>query len=307
MRLSDFLGGLGIAVPFYPSIARMLDSDSGAILLAQLWFLSPSRADDDGWMYVGRDEIEKTLGMARRRQESARKSLVTAGVLEERKAGMPRRTEYRVDFDRLETLWCEAAARHGGAKRTAMTVQNGPSILSIVKTKKESGAVGTLPGIAAAPATAAAVIGGALDGLPPKRLRDLGGDDLRPLLDLWADTWRKPRNRVLFSDVRRAAWRKAIDQGVKPSDFAKAILGMRHDDWPERRDRCDWPYVLRHLDRWTSLYDDNGAPTDDSPDRAGTKTVEGVRVPLDYEWDAGDKHMMTTGHRFDLKGRQWVK
>ena len=118
----------------------------------------------------------------------------------------------------------------------------------------------------------------------------------------WAVVWNKNQKRTTVNIERKKTWAKAMGEGHKPSDFLKAIYGMRHDTWPERKNRNGWTYVLRHIERWIELYDDKGRAFDQPID---TKEIKGVIVPFGYEWSQEDEHLLQMGKRFDIKTEKW--
>ena len=83
-------------------MAHALGSVTAALFLCQLIYWDPKATDPDGWVWKTRDEIFQETGLSRREQETARKQLVDAGVLEEKRRGVPARLFYRVDLDQLE-------------------------------------------------------------------------------------------------------------------------------------------------------------------------------------------------------------
>ncbi len=95
-------------VAYYPKLAARFGSTS-AILLAQLFYwtkrqIERGRMGHNGWLYKSMRELREETGMGRWEIESARRRLLTEGVLETHVAGMPRVTYYRINFDRLVSV-----------------------------------------------------------------------------------------------------------------------------------------------------------------------------------------------------------
>ena len=161
------------------------------------------------------------------------------------------------------------------------------------------------------------ILGGALDAEAADRgAKFLPHSQLMVLLQRWAQLWSKSPHNLRMTPQRLRAWRQALHEGWKPSDFAKAIHGMTLDDWAERSEYSDWPHVARNMGKWTALYARHagkGASPDAAPVRVPTrlfKTRNGVatRVPSDYAWDdAKDGFMADGGYTFDITERKWVK
>ena len=76
---------------------------TGALMLSQAIYWSKRTNNADGWFYKTMEEWASETGMTRSEQESARKKLVSAGVLEEKKKGVPCRLFYRVNMDAIRT------------------------------------------------------------------------------------------------------------------------------------------------------------------------------------------------------------
>jgi len=76
---------------------------TGALMLSQAIYWSKRTVNADGWFYKTMEEWASETGMTRSEQESARKKLVNAGVLEEKKKGVPCRLFYRVNMDAIRT------------------------------------------------------------------------------------------------------------------------------------------------------------------------------------------------------------
>lgn len=87
---------------YHPSVARALDSVSGAIFVEHIAFWQSK--SDDGWAYRTQEEIEERTALQVRHQHRIRKQLRESGVLQEVKRGVPQRLYYRLDYDNLEAL-----------------------------------------------------------------------------------------------------------------------------------------------------------------------------------------------------------
>ena len=59
---------------------------------------------DAGWFYKTQKEIRDETGLTREEQETARRRLISAGVLEEDRRGVPAKLYFRVKADALELL-----------------------------------------------------------------------------------------------------------------------------------------------------------------------------------------------------------
>jgi len=70
-----------------------------AILLAYL--INWSGENNDGWVYRTQEEIEADTALSPYQQRRARQKLASAGVVEEKRQGVPARNYYRVNTDKL--------------------------------------------------------------------------------------------------------------------------------------------------------------------------------------------------------------
>jgi hypothetical protein len=74
---------------------------TGALFLSQLLYWSDRGSEGNGWIYKTQAEWTDETGMTRREQETARRQLREAGVIEESYKGLPAKLFYRINFDAL--------------------------------------------------------------------------------------------------------------------------------------------------------------------------------------------------------------
>jgi len=106
---------LGRPVAYQPSLTLLPGvSVQAAIFLSQALFLgnTPTAQKRGGWFWKEQqgdcDSWEAETGMSAKQQVTARRQLVAIGVLEEKRQGVPAKTWYRVDCERLAQLLAEA-------------------------------------------------------------------------------------------------------------------------------------------------------------------------------------------------------
>lgn len=333
MSLRNLICGLGHRIDYFPRLSNKLDGDpSTAIVLQQLLYWSDEdskrnfKADDEGWVDVRAADAENDLGMSPKILRRCKKSLEVLGIIQTRQAGMPKRSQARVITTALEQWWIGVndevgTGMHSRAQRSPLVVPKGhhlslPKVTtapSSINTKQEEQASKSEVlsfGLSEAsePETSfEKILAGVHDGTELERLLACPPCLMEPLLARWASMWGKSGARVGLTERRRKAWRQALREGSSPSTFAKALVGMKFDDWPERPRHCDWHLISRDVFRWIELYDENDGRTVPANDEAGTKTVKGVRVPHGYVWNHHDDHCRDQGHSFDLKLGRWVK
>ncbi len=115
-------------ISFYPVLAHLTWSVKCALLLghALSWTRHYARHEPqrDGWFWQTKEQWEDATGLSRHEQLHARQSLRDLGILIEEGRGMPRRTWFRIDLDKLATVlgthigrdvhqwsWSESAVR----------------------------------------------------------------------------------------------------------------------------------------------------------------------------------------------------
>lgn len=101
-------------IAFQPSFVGLGAGVTGAVLLSQLVYWQNRM---DGWFYKTQAELTTETGLSRYEQEGARKKLVTAGVLEEDRRGVPAKLYFRVNKNRLEALLIQYAENQQSSMR----------------------------------------------------------------------------------------------------------------------------------------------------------------------------------------------
>jgi len=95
-------------VAFHPNLARIAGSLKAGLFLGQAMYwqnrVPPGR---DGWWWHTQDEWEEETTLGRRECETVRKTLKHLGLLQVVKRGMPCKTWYRVNLERLAVLLVE--------------------------------------------------------------------------------------------------------------------------------------------------------------------------------------------------------
>lgn len=103
----------GDYITYFPSLTPVCGSYKAAAMLsvALAWTRNwlHRHPEREGWFWKTRDEWLRETGLSRREQESARKALMTLGLLREARRGMPARMHYRLDLDCLLALLASTA------------------------------------------------------------------------------------------------------------------------------------------------------------------------------------------------------
>lgn len=113
-EIKDLLAILGSRyVAYYPALASVTGSPKAALMLGHAMYMTrvvmekqPVRA---GWFWKTSAEWKQATGLTVRELETARRTLVTAGVLSEERRGMPAKLWFRVNLDELAKGLCEMA------------------------------------------------------------------------------------------------------------------------------------------------------------------------------------------------------
>jgi len=113
--VSNFLQLVDRPIAFQRSFVRLGVGITGALLLSQIVYWQ-NRMEGQ-WFYKTQADLEEETGLTRYEQEGARKKLVSCGVLEEAKRGIPAKLYFRVNQERLEELLV-GKSQHTGVGKT---------------------------------------------------------------------------------------------------------------------------------------------------------------------------------------------
>jgi hypothetical protein len=105
---ADITNLLDRPIAFHRLFVQLTGSVTAALMLSQALYWQKRCPSDDGrdagWWYKSRDDWSEETGLTRREQETARKKLVSLGLLQERLAGNPARLWYFLDGTKLTNL-----------------------------------------------------------------------------------------------------------------------------------------------------------------------------------------------------------
>ena len=92
-----------IPVSFHRCLVPVTGGITSALMLSQaIWTTHALEPAAEGWFMRSQEEWTEETGLSRWEQETARRALRRAGLLEERRFGMPARLWFRV---RAEAVW----------------------------------------------------------------------------------------------------------------------------------------------------------------------------------------------------------
>ena len=84
-------------VSFHRCLVPVTGGITSALMLSQaIWATQALDPTDEGWFIRSQEEWTEETGLSRWEQETARRALRRAGLMEERRFGMPARLSFRV-------------------------------------------------------------------------------------------------------------------------------------------------------------------------------------------------------------------
>lgn len=196
MRPSDHLFDFGRPVAYYPGLVKHLGSVNAVLLFCQFFYWSDKTENDIG-VYKSVEDIEKETGLSYREQATARKQLITKGVLIETHKRLEHRIYYRIDRDRLDALLSMADCE----------TCNSPNADSAVRGVRET-------------------------QFDPTEITTETTSEIKTNVDLVFDHWRvamsSPRSKL---DGKRQRLIKSALKNYNVDDLKSAIDGCRASPW----------------------------------------------------------------------------
>src|SRR5919106_1907425 len=98
-RVKDLLPNR--TVGYSPDLARIVGGATTGLFLSQLLFLSDKGADPSGWVYKSEAEMGRETGLTKREQQTARRKLLTLGVIAIERRGFKFSYHFRIVWERL--------------------------------------------------------------------------------------------------------------------------------------------------------------------------------------------------------------
>jgi hypothetical protein len=88
-------------VGYSPDLARMVGGATIGLFLSQLLFLSDKGANPEGWVYKSEEEMGKETGLTKREQQTARRKLLSLGVIVIMRGGFRNTYHFKVIWEKL--------------------------------------------------------------------------------------------------------------------------------------------------------------------------------------------------------------
>jgi hypothetical protein len=88
-------------VGYSPDLARIVGGATIGLFLNQLLFLSDKGANPEGWVYKSEQEMGRETGLTKREQQTARRKLLSLGVIAIMRGGWKNTYHFKVLWERL--------------------------------------------------------------------------------------------------------------------------------------------------------------------------------------------------------------
>jgi hypothetical protein len=88
-------------VGYSPDLARAVGGATIGLFLSQLLFLSDKGANPEGWIYKSEAEMGRETGLTKREQQTARRKLLSLGVIQIERRGFKFTYHFKVIWERL--------------------------------------------------------------------------------------------------------------------------------------------------------------------------------------------------------------
>src|ERR671919_181060 len=98
-RVKDLLPNR--TVGYSPDLARAVGGATIGLFLSQLLFLSDKGANLDGWVYKSEQEMGRETGLTKREQQTARRKLLSLGVIAIERRGFKFTYHFKIMWERL--------------------------------------------------------------------------------------------------------------------------------------------------------------------------------------------------------------
>jgi hypothetical protein len=111
-------------VGYSPDLARAVGGATIGLFLSQLLFLSDKGADPNGWIYKSEVEMGRETGLAKREQQTARRKLLSLGVIAIERRGFKFTYHFRIVWERLYQVIAQSQRTQNVSTTPAQRLQN---------------------------------------------------------------------------------------------------------------------------------------------------------------------------------------
>lgn len=124
MRASDLLLDFGRPVAYFPGLVKRLGSVNAVIFFSQIFYWQ-DKADSKLGVYKTSEEIESETGLSYREQLTARKHLVSRGILVETNKRLEHKIYYLIDCEKLDCVMSQPIENTPNAQSATGESHNG--------------------------------------------------------------------------------------------------------------------------------------------------------------------------------------
>jgi hypothetical protein len=114
-------------VGYSPDLARLVGGATTGLFLSQLLFLSDKGANPEGWVYKSEAEMGKETGLTKREQQTARRKLLSLGVIAIMRGGWKNTYHFKVIWEKLYQVIAGIQRPQNVATEKSQTPQNAVS------------------------------------------------------------------------------------------------------------------------------------------------------------------------------------
>src|ERR671915_1535651 len=91
-------------VGYSPDLAKIVGGATTGLFLSQILFLSDKGANPEGWIYKSEAEMGQETGLSKREQQTARRKLLSLGVIAIMRGGWKNTYHFKVTWEKLYQL-----------------------------------------------------------------------------------------------------------------------------------------------------------------------------------------------------------
>jgi hypothetical protein len=114
-------------VGYSPDLARAVGGATIGLFLSQLLFLSDKGANPDGWVYKSEQEMGRETGLTKREQQTARRKLLSLGVIAIERRGFKFTYHFKIIWERLYQVIQQLQRTQTVATEETKPLQNVPT------------------------------------------------------------------------------------------------------------------------------------------------------------------------------------
>jgi hypothetical protein len=115
------------AVGYSPDLARIVGGATIGLFLSQLLFLSDKGANTDGWVYKSEADMGRETGLTKREQQTARRKLLSLGVIAIERRGFKFTYHFKIIWERLYQVIEQFQRTQTVATEKGEPIQNVPA------------------------------------------------------------------------------------------------------------------------------------------------------------------------------------